>query len=88
VGEDTFKDIASVFSSYFVHGFSNLSIGTLIANDALCSSKCVVGSKYCIGFASIDFTFTYDNSLSSVGSIAIKMSSSDNLDNITLFKWN
>ena len=86
VGKDAFKDIASVLSSYLVHSFSHLSVSALVANNALCSSKCMVSSKYCISFATIDFTFTYNNSLSGVGSIAIKMSTCNNLYDVSLFE--
>ncbi len=88
VGKDSFNDIASEFSCNFVDGFSNFAISALVANDALCSSKSMIGSKDHISFTTIDFTFTYNNSLGSVSSISIKMSTSDNLDNISVFKRN
>lgn len=86
VGKNSLNRVATVLSGNFVDNLSNFLVSALVANDAFCSFKSVVSSENNISFSSFNFGISYNDCSSGVRSIAINVSSTDNLGNITFLE--
>lgn len=87
VWKNTFNWVYSEIFSNLCNSLGNLGVGTLLFNESLGSSECVVCSKNCLCFLSTNFCGGigwYKNSMSSLSNESIKMTSKINLCNITL----
>jgi hypothetical protein len=82
----TLNSVAVVLRSDLRNSFSDFLVSALVANDALCSLKCVISSENNVSFSTINFAVSNNYSYSCVRCVSIDVSTTDNLCNITFFQ--